>query len=184
MRPRSARRIGSFVRSAATLTPVRQESQWRSRHPDRAIFSGLESWQYRGMYRLFISHSWTYSDAYDRLIDLLNAAPNFAYMNYSVPKDDPIHNAPNTMALRAAIQRQMNPAQVIVVLAGVYATHSKWINEEVALAKQNLLFPKPLLAIEPWGSERTSSVVKDNADRIVKWNTSSIVTAIRELARG
>ena len=47
------------------------------------------------MYRLFISHSWTYSDAYDRLIDLLNAAPNFAYMNYSVPKDDPIHNAPN-----------------------------------------------------------------------------------------
>jgi hypothetical protein len=135
------------------------------------------------MYRLFISHSWTYSDAYEKLIGLLDAAPGFAYLNYSVPKDDPIHNAPNAAALRAAIQRQMAPAQVIVVLAGVYATHSKWINEEVALAKQNLLFPKPMLAIEPWASERTSAIVKDNADRIVKWNTNSIVTAIRDLAR-
>lgn len=135
------------------------------------------------MYRLFISHSWTYSDAYDRLIQMLNAAPNFPYMNYSVPKDDPIHNAPNAAALRTAIQNQMRPAQVIVVLAGVYATHSKWINEEVAIAKGNLLFPKPLLAIEPWASEKTSAIVKNNADRIVKWNTNSIVTAIRELAR-
>lgn len=136
------------------------------------------------MYRLFISHSWTYSDAYERLIELLDAAPRFEYMNFSVPKDDPIHNAPNATALRAAIQRQMAPTQVVVVLAGVYATHSKWINEEVALAKRGLSIPKPLLAIEPFASERTSTIVRDNADRIVKWNTSSIVTAIREMARG
>lgn len=136
------------------------------------------------MYRLFISHSWTYSDAYEKLTALLKAAPGFFYQDYSVPKDDPIHNAPNAAALRAAIQQQMQPAQVVIVLAGVYATHSKWINEEVALAKQNLFFSKPLLAIEPWGSERTSQVVRDAADRIVKWNTSSITTAIRELSQG
>ncbi|OPY56750.1 MAG: hypothetical protein A4E55_01950 [Pelotomaculum sp. PtaU1.Bin035] len=44
-------------------------------------------------YNLFISHSWTYSDAYDKLIGLLNSDPYFSYKNYSVPKDDPIHNA-------------------------------------------------------------------------------------------
>lgn len=42
------------------------------------------------MYNLFISHSWTYSDAYDRLVDLLDNASYFSYRNYSVPKDNPI----------------------------------------------------------------------------------------------
>ncbi|MBQ9619537.1 MAG: hypothetical protein IJR44_03505, partial [Neisseriaceae bacterium] len=31
-------------------------------------------------------------------------------------------------------------------------------------------------------SERTSQVVKDNADIVVKWNTNSIVNAIKELS--
>lgn len=55
------------------------------------------------MYNLFISHSWAYSDQYDRLVSLLNAAPNFDYRNYSVPKDDPIHNAPYQYQLKEAM---------------------------------------------------------------------------------
>ena len=50
-------------------------------------------------YHLFISHSWTYSDAYDKLVNLLDEANNFVYKNYSVPKDDPIHDADNTKEL-------------------------------------------------------------------------------------
>ena len=46
-------------------------------------------------YNLFISHSWNYNDAYDNLVSLLDAKPYFEYKNYSVPKNDPIHNAPN-----------------------------------------------------------------------------------------
>jgi len=38
---------------------------------------------------------------------------------------------------------------------------------------------KRIIAIEPWGSERTSSIVKNNADIVVKWNTDSVVRAIR-----
>ena len=38
---------------------------------------------------------------------------------------------------------------------------------------------KKIIAIEPWGAERTSTVVKNAADIIVKWNTDSIVSAIR-----
>ncbi len=43
---------------------------------------------------LFISHSWSYSDTYEKLVAMLDAAPNFQYKNYSVPKDDPVHDAP------------------------------------------------------------------------------------------
>ena len=129
---------------------------------------------------LFISHSWAYSDAYEKLIGLLDSKGGyFPYKNYSVPQDDPIHNAPNQAALRAAIERQIKPASVVLILAGVYATYSKWINVEIEIAAQ---LGKPIVAIEPWGSEKTSQVVKDAADKIVKWQTDSIVNAIREVA--
>jgi nitric oxide reductase activation protein len=64
----------------------------------------------------------------------------------------------------------------VLILAGVYSTYSKWINIEIALAQE---MGKRIIAIEPWGSERTSSAVKNAADKIVKWNTDSIVGAIR-----
>ena len=38
---------------------------------------------------------------------------------------------------------------------------------------------KKIIAIEPWGAERTSIVVKNAADETVRWNTDSIVRAIR-----
>ena len=127
-------------------------------------------------YNLFISHSWTHSDAYDRLVDLLNAKPYFTFKNYSVPKDDPIHNARSQAELANRIGQQMQPTTCVLILAGVYSTYSKWINIEIALAKS---MGKKIIAIQPWGAERTSKVVKENADVIVGWNTDSVVNAIR-----
>ena len=128
---------------------------------------------------LFISHSWTYSDAYEKLVAFLDAAPNFQYKNYSVPKDDPVHNAPNVDALYQAIKNQMVFCDVIIIMAGKYATYSKWIQREIQIAKKD--FSKPIVAIRPWANEQVSSVVSEAADRLVGWNTSSIVSAIREL---
>lgn len=127
-------------------------------------------------YNLFISHSWSYSDAYEGLIALLDAKPYFIYRNYSVPKNDPIHNASTNYQLKEAIRKQMQPASCVLILAGVYATYSKWINIEIELAKS---MGKKIIAIQPWGAERTSSVVTNAADVIVGWNTDSIVKAIR-----
>ena len=128
------------------------------------------------IYNLFISHSWNYSDAYDKLLNLLNNVTNFTYRNYSVPKDDPIHNAASEASLKAAIRNQMQHASCILVLAGVYSTYSKWINIEIGLAKE---IGKKIIAIEPWGAEHTSAIVKTCADDIVKWQGTSIVKAIR-----
>jgi len=130
-------------------------------------------------YHLFISHSWTYGDSYDGLVKLLNNRPYFEWTDFSVPKNDPIHNAPNEEKLRNAIREQMAHASCVIILAGVYASYSKWINIEIDLAKNAFYSPKPIIAIEPWGSEKTSAVVKNNADVIVGWNTQSIVEAIQ-----
>ena len=133
-------------------------------------------------FSLFISHSWTYGDQYNRLVNLLEQRPYFRFRNYSVPRDDPIHNARSVTALREAIKQQMAQASAVLILAGVYATYSKWINEEIDLAERGFHYRKPIVAIEYWGSEKTSARVKNAADRIVRWNTESVVRAIREIA--
>ena len=133
-------------------------------------------------YNLFISHSWNYTDAYDRLTNLLSERGYFAFRDYSVPRDDPIHGAGTDAQLRQAIRNQMTPCHVVLILAGVYATYSKWINIEIDLAEEGFTHAKPIVAIRPWGSERISERVRLAADRIVGWNTESVVGAIRDLA--
>jgi len=130
-------------------------------------------------YKLFISHSWAYTDAYEKLIGLLKNADRFEYADYSVPKNDPVHNAKNAAELEKAIFNQMRFAHVVLILAGVYATHSKWINAEIKMAG-SFSKPKPIIGIEPFASERTSTVVQNAATQIVSWSTSSIVSAIRK----
>ena len=39
-------------------------------------------------YNLFISHLWNYTDAYDRLTNLLSERGYFAFRDYSVPRGD------------------------------------------------------------------------------------------------
>ncbi|HEY9575135.1 MAG TPA: helix-turn-helix domain-containing protein [Lachnospiraceae bacterium] len=87
-----------------------------------------------------------------------------------------IGDAPYDYQLKAAIRNQMQHASCVLILAGVYSTYSKWINIEIQLAQE---MGKKIIAIEPWASERTSLVVKRAANDIVKWNTDSIVRAIR-----
>lgn len=133
-------------------------------------------------YHLFVSHSWSYSDAYEGLVRLLEQKNYFRFSDYSVPRNDPIHNVGTDEELRAAIREQMASCSVVLILAGVYATYSRSINMEIDLAQEGFNTSKPIIAIEPWGSEKTSVPVKRAADRIVGWNSSSIVSAIRELA--
>ena len=128
---------------------------------------------------LFISHSWTYGDAYDKLVNMLDGAPRFQYSNYSVPKNDPVHNAPSKQALYDAIKAKVRFCDVVVIMAGVYSTYSEWINKEIQIAKSD--FSKPILAVKPWANKRVSTVVADSADKIAAWNTNSIVSAIRQL---
>lgn len=132
-------------------------------------------------YNLFISHSWAYSDGYEKLIDLLEAKSYFSYKNHSIPKDDPIHSAPHDYQLYDAIKNKINGTHVVLIMAGVYSSYSKWIDKEIKIAQGGFANPKPIIAIEPWGSEKTSQKVKGVADKIVGWNTDSIVSAIREL---
>ena len=99
------------------------------------------------IYNIFISHSWNYANQYEGLKNLLDKS-GIQYKDYSVPKNDPIHNAKNDRELKEAIKNQMKNASVIIVLAGVYSSYSKWINIELDLAKNGFLYGKKVIAVE------------------------------------
>jgi len=127
-------------------------------------------------YRLFISHAWKYNDEYNKIIQFLDAAPNFIYSNYSVPQHDPL-DAGKTVKLKEGLRNQIRPVEIVIILAGMYVSYSDWIQFEIDFANS---LNKPIIAVKPWGSERIPVAVQNSAKTIVGWNTTSIVEAIRK----
>ncbi len=129
-------------------------------------------------YHVFISHAWEHHDDYDRLVDMLDQAPNFSWKNYSVPEHDPL-DADNQTELEEELREQIRPVHIVIVLSGMYAAYREWIQKEIDLAQE---MGKPIIGVKPWGQERIPEVVQQAAEEIVGWNTDSIVRAIRQHA--
>jgi len=130
-------------------------------------------------YDLFISHSWKYGEVYNSMVNLLNNASYFKWRNYSCPEHDPAID-PSTEygrnKLIEALKNQIRPVNCVIIIGGMYASHSYWIQKEIDIA---LSYDKPIIGVRPRGAERMPQAVVDAADEIVNWNTDSIVGAIR-----
>ena len=96
-------------------------------------------------YNIFISHAWRYHDEYDRLVKLLETAPYFYWQNYSVPRHDPLMD-PSTSSgdqqLRRELDNQIRPTNCVLIISGMYATYSYWIQIELDIAKT---YRKPIV---------------------------------------
>lgn len=128
--------------------------------------------------KVFISHSWSYSEHYAKLSERifehswqLNGV-KIHFEDWSVPKDNPIHNANNATQLRNAIFSRIRGADVVVIPTGMYVNYSKWINEEINGAKN---FGKPILAVNPWGQEKKSGVVLQHSNANCRWTSDSVI---------
>jgi hypothetical protein len=132
-------------------------------------------------YDLFLSHAWRYNNDYYRLENLLQEASNFKWRNYSVPTHDPLID-PNTTIGRKKllnmIDDQIKPVNCVVIISGVYVSHSDWILDEIDIALNK--YKKPIVGIIPFGNLNIPKRVQDVAKEIVGWNTNSIVSAIRK----
>jgi len=129
-------------------------------------------------YHLFISHSWDYASDLIGLRRLLNNRPYFYAEYEEVPSHDPI-NSDNDNYIKSVIRKKLSDTDVVIGMAGMYGSYSGWMKWELETAKA---MGKPIIAVIPWGQERVSATVAGLADKIVRWNTESIVAAIRELA--
>ena len=135
---------------------------------------------------VFISHSWSYSGHYNTLATWIfgenwsAGQASLDFRNFSIPIDDPIHSAPTTKALGEAIYRHVSRSHIVVIPTGMYTNYSKWILHELDGADG---YKKPILAVNPWGQERKSSVVLSRASDYTGWNKQPLINKIWHLYR-
>ena len=128
---------------------------------------------------IFISHAWKYSEHYDKIVEWFNDAPNFSWKNCSVPSDRALPDK-TKKGLAEGMTRQIRPSQVVVILGGMYAAHSGWIEYEISEADR---MKKPIVGVRPWGRERIPEIVQDASwCDLVGWNRASVIAAVRRFS--
>lgn len=130
-------------------------------------------------YKIFISHSWQYSDTLEALRNLINARGYFSATYEESTRDNPI-NSENESYVKLRLAKKIGESDIILALAGVYASHSSWMAWELDKA---LELEIPIVGVIPRGQERVSSVVSSRSIVDVRWNTESIIAAIRAHAK-
>jgi predicted molibdopterin-dependent oxidoreductase YjgC len=126
---------------------------------------------------IFISHAWAYNEHYYTLEKWFNEEPNFSWKNCSVPSHDGLADK-TSKGLSEGMTRQIAPAQIVLVLGGMYAAYSSWIDYEIKEAQR---MGKTIIGIRPWGQERIPQIVQDaSVCDLIGWNRSSIIQAIRD----
>lgn len=128
---------------------------------------------------IFISHAWQYDDHYNTLVKWFDNAANFSWKNCSVPSSDALPDK-TSRGLSAGMTRQINPSQVVVILGGMYAAYSDWIEYEINEANR---LKKPIVGVKPWAQEKVPQIVQDASwVPMVGWNSESVINAVRKLS--
>lgn len=126
---------------------------------------------------LFVSHSWDHLDDLKNLRTLLEQRGYFNVEFLEVTPDKAF-NSNDTDYLHKKVHELIVKADVLIGLAGVYASWSEWMNWELGEANRLGI---PVLGVIPWGQKYVSETVRNHADDMCHWNTESIVKKIREL---
>ena len=129
-------------------------------------------------YKVFISHSWSHISDLNSLRNLLESRGYFNVTFEEATPDVPI-NSTNASYIKTRLKQKILNSDVVLGIAGIYASHSDWVEWELDTALNNNI---SIIGVVPRGKERVSTVVSSRAKEVVRWNTESIVTAIRKWA--
>ena len=124
---------------------------------------------------MFISHSWKYVEELEKLRSLLEAKGYFEIEFTEVPPSEKINSKNNTY-IKSRLREKIVDSDVVLGIAGMYASYSDWMEWELATA---VACEKKVVGVLPRGAERVSTTVSNYATTIVRWNTDSIVDAIK-----
>jgi len=126
-------------------------------------------------FHIFISHSWSYPNDLENLRSLLSERGYFNVEFEEASADEPINSA-NAAYIKSRLKSKIEASNIVLGIAGMYASHSDWMEWELDKAIE---LGVPIVGVAPWGQERVSSTVSSRAKEVVRWNTESIVAAIR-----
>lgn len=136
----------------------------------------LYAMSYLKIRTIFISHAWLYDRHYWQLVRWFDKTPYFLWKNCSIPSHNSLPDK-TTSGLRRGMTRQIRPAQVVILLGGMYSAHSDWIRYEILEAQR---MNKLIIGVRPWAQQRVPLIVQQASSfPVVNWNRASIIQAIR-----
>lgn len=129
-------------------------------------------------YSIFISHSWLHIGDLRGLRNLLEQRGYFNVQFKEATPDTPI-NSNNASYIKQQLKQKISNSNAVLGIAGIYASHSEWMTWELDTANELGI---PIIGVIPRGQERISRIVSSRSKEDVRWNTESIVAAIRKWA--
>jgi hypothetical protein len=130
-------------------------------------------------YYIFISHSWKYPEDLENLRNLLRNRGYFNVEFEEASADEPI-NSENATYIKQRLKQKIGKSNIVLGIAGMYASYSEWMAWELDKAME---LNVPIVGVIPRGQERISMTVSSRSKEDVRWNTESIVEAIRKWAK-
>lgn len=118
-------------------------------------------------YQLFISHNGEGDEEYLTFIRKLIEAPDFQWQDHGLPGENS----------KDELQQQIEPADVVIILTGLYSKHHDLICDQVDIARK---LNKSIVLIRPYGLEEVPSELEEIAVDVVGWNRVCIVKTIQE----
>lgn len=128
--------------------------------------------------RVYVSHRWTHDADYLRVFEFLESARNFFYVNLSAPEKRPDGGRE---AEREAMRAQIEPAEVVIVLAPQYMEEPALVEYQARTARTAR---KPVILLPGFGADAVAPPgLKAFVDEVVAWDERALADAIRRLGR-
>lgn len=130
-------------------------------------------------YRLFVSHLYAPDETYFRVFEYLESAINFYYKNCSTPDTPP--RSMEREALKEDLRRQINEAEVVIILSQLHKRDPVLIEFQALYAKA---CDKPIIVMEAFGTGApVPKELRELADEVIGWNGREMSDKIRQQAR-
>ena len=135
-------------------------------------------------YNLFISHAWKYNEDYYTVEKWLKSAKEneeLIYKNYSVPQHDPLIDSNSIVGkkkLKEMLKTQIRPSSAIIIISGMYANYSEWIDFEIETA---ISMEKYIIGLKQWGQQHIPTKIQNNSNIMIGWNSKSLIEAIKNI---
>lgn len=124
--------------------------------------------------RVFISHSWKNDADYWNLIKKFENY-SFEFYNHSIEEGDPV-DAVTAWQIEKGIENKMRGCSKVLVLGGNYANRY-WIKKEIEIANR---MGKEIIAVRPWGKAYIPKDLYKNANRVIGFNSKTIIENLKD----
>ncbi len=125
--------------------------------------------------RIFVSHPYNREKYHEKVVNLLSRNGKLPYFDHSIPQNEKMGGS--KQKINKKIEQKIRTANDVIIIASNHASRRPYIKKEIQMARK---YDKNIVAVLPRGQQKVSKVIRENATKIVGWNSNSIKSAFQK----